>query len=207
MDDKKALFGLIAEKVHNIKSQLVILDRDLAGLYGVSTGRLNETVKRNIKRFDNEDTMFQLSNNEKAEVIANCDNLKGLKFTPQNPYAFTELGVAKLSSVLDSNIAIRVNDQIMRYFIHMRKLELYDNDFKKYVEAKFNLLEEKLKKSDINFEIIFSLLDSYKNHPEIPYKTAGKIGFKKTEDKLKQMKANIKDIKTKGKSKSHTNEL
>ncbi|OGF45997.1 MAG: hypothetical protein A2452_02615 [Candidatus Firestonebacteria bacterium RIFOXYC2_FULL_39_67] len=121
MNDKEALFNLIEEKVFRVRGQLVMLDRDLAGLYGVETKRLNESVRRHIKRFDNEDTMFQLNQQEKTEVVANCDHLKELKYSYQLPYAFTELGIAKLSSILESDIAIRVNDQIMRYFIEARK--------------------------------------------------------------------------------------
>jgi len=193
MNEKEALFSLIGEKVFRIRGQLVILDRDLAGLYGVETRIVNQVVKRNFKRFDNEDTVFQLTQVEYSEssrsqivILNRGQNIKYL------PYAFTELGVAKLSSVLDSEIAIRVNDQIMRYFIQARKLELKNDDFRKYVEANFKLINEKFKKSDISFEVIFSLLDSYQNRQDIPYKTVGKIGFKKTKDDTKQKKMKLK---------------
>ena len=98
-----------------IRNKKVILDLDLAILYGVQTKRLNESVKRNIKRFP-EDFMFQLTTSEKAEVVANCDHLKVLKFSHVLPYAFTEQGIAMLSSVLNSDKAIEVNIQIMRTF-------------------------------------------------------------------------------------------
>lgn len=180
MNEKEALFSLIGEKVFRIRGQLVILDRDLSGLYGVETRILNQSVKRNIKRFDNEDTIFQLTQIEYGEILRSQSVTLGWgKYSKFLPYAFTELGVAKLSSILDSEIAIRVNDQIMRYFIQARKLELKNDDFRKYVEANFKLINEKFKKSDISFEVIFSLLDSYQNRQDIPYKTIGKIGLKK----------------------------
>ncbi|MEW6095037.1 MAG: ORF6N domain-containing protein [bacterium] len=95
-----------------------MLDRDLAELYGVSTKVLNQAVKRNLKRFP-EDFMFRLTNAEKYKVVTNCDHLRVLKFSPQLPFAFTEQGVAMLSSVLNSERAIMVNIQIMRAFINL----------------------------------------------------------------------------------------
>jgi len=117
-----ALFDPISEKVLKIRGQFVILDRDLAGLYGVDTKVLNQAVKRNTERFDY-DFMFQITLAEYEEssrsqfvTLKRGQNIKYL------PYAFTELGISMLSSVLKSEIAIRVNKQIMRYFVHLRKL-------------------------------------------------------------------------------------
>ena len=92
-------------KIFLIRGQKVMLDKDLAELYGVKTKRLNEQVKRNRKRFP-EDFMFQLTKGEKEELIPHCDRLKVLKHSTINPYAFTEQGVAMLSSVLKSDRAI-----------------------------------------------------------------------------------------------------
>lgn len=78
-------------KILFIRDQKVILDSDLAALYGVTTSRLNEQVKRNVERFPS-DFMFQLNSDEKNEVVANCDNLQKLKFSPKLPYVFTEHG-------------------------------------------------------------------------------------------------------------------
>ena len=89
-----------------IRSQKVILDSDLALIYGVPTKRLNEQVKRNRKRFPT-DFMFQLTVEEKAEVVANCDHLTKLKFSPGLPNAFTEHGAVMLASVLNSEMAIK----------------------------------------------------------------------------------------------------
>ena len=96
-----------------------MLDRDLAYLYGVSTKVLNQAVKRNLERFP-DDFMFQLTKEEKDELVTNCDRLKSLKHSSTNPHAFTEQGVSMLSSVLNSNKAkknIRIKDeQRLNYF-------------------------------------------------------------------------------------------
>ena len=97
-----------------------MLDRGLAMLYGVTTKRLNEQVKRNVKRFPS-DFMFQLTKFEKDKVVANCDHLRNLKYSSQFPYVFTEQGVAMLSGVLHSEKAIEVNVAIMRVFVNLRK--------------------------------------------------------------------------------------
>ena len=109
---KNALQLTTQEKIEQIifllRGKKIMIDHDLAGLYGVKTYRLNEQVKRNIKRFP-EDFMFQLTNEEKTELIANCDRFKLLKHSTSLPYAFTEQGIAMLSSVLNSDSAIQVN--------------------------------------------------------------------------------------------------
>ena len=97
-----------------------MLDRDLAGIYRVMTGRLNEAVKRNLSRFPPE-FMFQLSESEMNELIANCDRFKMMKHSPSRMYAFTEQGVAMLSAVLKSDIAIRESIRIMKAFVAMRR--------------------------------------------------------------------------------------
>jgi len=182
MSDKEALFNPIGEKVFKIRGQYVMLDRDLAGLYGVETRRLNEAVKRNIDRFD-DDFMFQLNIGEIDILKSQFATLNLTTLRRALPYVFTEQGIAMLSSVLNNDIAIRVNKQIMRYFVHMRKLEVNNNDFRKYVETNFKLIEQKLKKGDTNFEIIFSLFDSFKKRLELPEKSTRKYGFIKTEEK------------------------
>ena len=106
--------------IFNIRGVQVMIDRDLARLYGVLTSRLNEQVKRNIARFP-ESFRFQLTENERDEVIAKCDNLQSLKFNPSLPYAFTEQGIAQLSSVLHSPIAIETSVKIMNAFVEMRR--------------------------------------------------------------------------------------
>ncbi len=109
----------IEEMIFTIRGVQVMLDRDLAQLYGVSTSRLNQQVNRNIARFP-EAFRFQLTTEERDKVIAICNNLQSLKFNPSLPYVFTEQGIAQLSSVLHSPIAIEVSVKIMNAFVVMR---------------------------------------------------------------------------------------
>jgi hypothetical protein len=112
---------LIMNKILIVRGVKVMIDSDLADLYGVPTKRFNEQVKRNIKRFP-EDFMFRLTEQEKQEVVANCDHLKRLRFSPNLPYVFTEHGAVMLASILNSDRAIIVNIQIVRVFTRMRHL-------------------------------------------------------------------------------------
>lgn len=143
-----------------------MLDSDLALLYGVQTKRLNEQVRRNKKRFP-EDFMFQLTNKEKEGVVANCDHLKFLKFSPHLPLAFTEQGVAMLSGVLNSDRAIAVNIQIMRAFTQLRRMFLTNVNIRRKIE-------EMERKYDKQFQIVFNAL---KKLFEEPPKPKGKLGF------------------------------
>ena len=160
--------GVITNKIFVIRGKRVMLDSDLATLYGVRTKRLNEQVKRNRKRFP-EDFMFQLTSKEKEEVVAICDHLKVLRFSPQLPYVFTEQGVAMLSGVLNSDRAILVNIQIMRAFVNLRRLGLTYAGLKRKIEA----ME---KKYDAQFKIVF---DAFKKLLEAPpAKPKPPIGFR-----------------------------
>lgn len=103
----------IQQTILVIRGHKVMLDADLAKLYGVTTGRLNEQVKRNRKRFPS-DFMFQLTSDEKLEVIANCDHLKKLKFSPVPPNAFTEHGAIMVASVLNTTRAKECNETSTR---------------------------------------------------------------------------------------------
>ena len=100
--DRSVSIDKIEGRIFQIRGKRVMLDIDLAGLYGVPTKALNQAVKRNIKRFP-DDFMFALTAHEKDDVVTNCDHLKNLKFSPYLPYAFTQEGVAMLSSVLQSS--------------------------------------------------------------------------------------------------------
>jgi len=115
---------VIQSKIFEIRGSKVMLDRDLAGMYGVETKVLNQAVKRNIDRFPS-DFMFQLNENEfqdwKSQIVTSNSTKMGLR---KRPYAFTELGVAMLSSVLNSDIAIEINMSIMRAFIAIRQFVL-----------------------------------------------------------------------------------
>lgn len=119
---------VIQNKIYEIRGQKVMIDRDLAEMYGVQTKALNQAVKRNIERFP-EDFMFQLTTEEmqnwKSQIVTTNSIKMGLR---RNPYAFTELGVAMLSSVLTSKIAIQVNIGIMRAFVAVRQYLLSANN-------------------------------------------------------------------------------
>jgi hypothetical protein len=138
-----------------------MLDSDLAGLYGVKTRVLNQAVRRNIRRFP-DDFMFQLNEKEKYQVVTNCDHLARLKYSASLPYAFTEQGVAMLSSVLRSRRAIEINIAIMRVFVHLREI-LADNA----------ALRKKLEEHDEKIKYIFSLLGQMLQEPEKPKKRIG----------------------------------
>jgi hypothetical protein len=107
--------------IQTIRSQKVILDADLARIYGVSTKRLNEQFRRNLGRFP-ADFAFQLTEAEKAEVVANCDHLRQLKFSHVLPWAFTENGAIMAASILNSPEAVRLSVFVVRAFVKMREL-------------------------------------------------------------------------------------
>lgn len=107
--------------IHEIRGVQVMLDRDLAGLYGVPTKVLNQAVKRNAERFPDR-FMFRLAESEMNELVTNCDRFEKLKHSSAAMCAFTEQGIAMLSSVLRSAIAIQVSIQIMDAFVAMRRV-------------------------------------------------------------------------------------
>jgi len=156
---------IIEGKILFIRGKKVMLDRDLAQLYGVTTGNLNKAVNRNIGRFP-EDFMFQLT----------AEEFKNLKFhfgisswggTRKLPRVFTENGVAMLSSVLNSRRAIHVNIQIMRTFTRLREMLMTHKDLKQKIE-------EMEKKYDYQFKIVFDAIKQLLRTPEKPKK---RIGF------------------------------
>lgn len=166
---------VIENKIFLIRGKKVMLDTDLARLYEVPTKRLNEQVKRNRRRFP-EDFMFQLAMSERDELVANCDRLVKLKHSTSMPYAFTEQGVAMLSSVLNSERAINVNIQIMRTFTRLRELIFTHKDIQRKIE-------EMEKKYDQQFQVVFAAIKKLlepppKPPPEPPPKAKGPIGFR-----------------------------
>ncbi len=124
-----------------IRNQKVILDADLASIYGVPTKRLNEQVKRNADRFP-VDFIFQLNPAEKSEVVANCDHLKRLKFSKSLPYGFTEHGAIMAATILNSPEAVKMSVFLVRAFIRMREqLAANAEFFKRLAEIDKTLLE------------------------------------------------------------------
>ena len=157
----------VEEKIYTIRGKQVMLDKDLAQLYGVETKRLNEQVRRNMERFP-EDFMFQLTMEECSRSQIATLNIKQGKNLKYLPYAFTENGIAMLSSVLRSEAAIAANIKIMRTFTGMRRtIARYDNLLDKIetIERGQWKMQEHLAENDKKFEIIFNKIDGNEISP------------------------------------------
>jgi len=167
----------IESRIMVIREQSVILDRDLAELYGVETRVLNQAVRRNIKRFP-DDFMFQLNKKEKRELITNCDRFQTLKHSTVMPYAFTENGVAMLSSVLNSERAIEINIQIMRVFNRFKRMYFAYDELKKMIhDLEQRQREDKRALSD-EIKDLSQILFLEVNRLEKLMKPRKQIGFK-----------------------------
>jgi hypothetical protein len=153
-----------------VRGQKVMLDRDLAELYGVTTGNLNKAVKRNLDRFP-PDFMFQLKQEEYESLRFQFGILKKGQHSKYLPYAFTEQGVAMLSSVLRSKRAVHVNIEIMRAFVRLRQFL----SAHKELEQK---LEEMEMKYDEQFQVVFEAIRQLMTPPDPPRK---RIGFEAKE--------------------------
>jgi len=158
----------ISGKIYLIRDQKVMLDRDLAELYEVETKQLKRAVKRNIDRFP-KDFMFELTKNEleswRYQFGTSKGEIKGLRY---KPLAFTEQGVAMLSSVLRSKRAIHVNIQIMRAFNQLRKMIASHEDLK-------HKIEDMEKKYDKQFRIVFETITQLIDEDQKPKKKIGYI--------------------------------
>jgi hypothetical protein len=167
---------LIINKIILLRDQKVLIDRDLAELYGVETRTLNQAVKRNIKRFP-EDFMFQMTKEEmeiwKSQIVMSDNDRMGLR---KPPFVFTEQGVAMLSSVLNSDRAILVNIQIMRVFTRMRALL----ESHKEILLKLESIEKKDIEQDEKILLIFEYLKQLEQakQEETIFKERKRIGFK-----------------------------
>jgi len=167
---------IIERKIYLIRSQKVMLDSDLAKLYGVQIKRFNEQVRRNLKRFP-ADFMFQLNKEEADSLRSQIATLKIGRGEHRKylPYAFTENGVAMLSSVLNSERAIEVNIQIMRTFTKLREMLLTHKDLQRKIEDLEN-------KYDAQFKVVFDAIRQLMTPPE-PKKR--KIGFEVSESRAR----------------------
>jgi hypothetical protein len=165
---------LVERKIFLIRGRRVMLDRDLAELYGVETRVLNQAVKRNLNRFP-EDFMFQLTQAEmenwKSQIVISNKDKMGLR---KAPYAFTENGVAMLSSVLGSERAVEVNIQIMRTFTRLREMLLTHKDLQRKIE-------DMEKKYDHQFKIVFDAIKQLLTYEEPKKKMP--IGFRGKREK------------------------
>jgi hypothetical protein len=160
---------VVVSKIFLLRGQRVMLDADLAELYGVTTKRLNEQVKRNVDRFP-EDFMFQLNAEEKVEVVANCDHLGRLRYSSSLPYAFTEHGDLMLGNVLKSPRAVEVSLLVVRAFVQIREMLSAHKD----ISAKLDQLERKLSSHD---QAIAGVIDAIRQLMAPPVPARRGIGF------------------------------
>ncbi|WP_035058390.1 ORF6N domain-containing protein [Desulfuromonas sp. TF] len=140
----------IEKSILFLRGQKVMLDSDLADLYGVTTKRLNEQVRRNAERFP-QDFLFRLNAEEKEEVVANCDHLAKLKFSPVLPYAFTEHGAIMAASVLNTPRAVEVSVYVVRAFVKLREMITSNTE----IARRLDELEQKY---DAQFRVVFDAI-------------------------------------------------
>ncbi|OVE77840.1 hypothetical protein BVX98_01755 [bacterium F11] len=151
----------VQSRILLLRGQKVIVDADLALLYGVSTKRLNEQVKRNLPRFP-DDFLIQLTSQEKEEVVANCDHLQNLKFSSGLPYAFTEHGALMVSSILNTHKAIEMGIFIIRAFVSLREFLLNHQK----LAYKLAESEMRIENHDQNIQSLWSAIEELKREPE-----------------------------------------
>lgn len=150
-----------------VRGRRVMIDADLAALYGVPTRRLNEQVRRNAERFP-PDFCFRLSRAEKAEVVANCDHLAGLKFSPSLPHAFTEHGAIMAAHVLNSPRAVQASVHVVRAFVRLREVLASHR-------ALVARVDEPEARYDGQFKVVFDAIRRLMAPPEA--KPQRRIGF------------------------------
>ena len=162
-----------------IRGEKVMLDLDLATIYGMTTKVLNQAVKRNASRFPS-DFMFQLTESEKAEVVTNCDHLARLKFSPYLPFAFTEHGALMLANVLNSESAVNTSVMVVRAFVKLRQMLGTNAELSRKLDA----ME---KKYDAQFKVVFDAIRQLMSPSAKPKR---EIGFhvKYDDDKPKAKK-------------------
>ena len=162
--------GRIEQRILLVRGQRVILDADLALLYGVTTKRLNEQVKRNRARFPS-DFLFKLSQKEKAEVVAICDHLERIKFSPVLPFAFTEHGAIMVASILNTRRAMEVSVYVVRAFVRLRGIMMSNKE----LAGKLVELEQRISGHDRHIQDLFKAIRALMM-PE--RKRTRKIGFR-----------------------------
>ncbi|MCL5030474.1 MAG: ORF6N domain-containing protein [Bacteroidetes bacterium] len=167
---------VIENKIYLIRGQKVMIDRDLADLYGVNTKSLNQAVKRNSKRFP-ADFMFVLNKDEKNELVTNCDRFKTLKHSTSLPCAFTEHGAIMLASILNSQRAVEASVYVVRAFVRLREIL----STHKELAQKLKELELKIETHD---EQITSIIAAINQLLEPPPELKRKMGFQVKEKKV-----------------------
>jgi hypothetical protein len=164
---------VIMDKIYFIRKHKIMLDKDLAELYGVETKVFNQAVKRNLKRFP-ADFMFELTQNEfnslRSQIVTSNTGRGGTRYLPM---VFTEQGVAMLASILNSDKAISINIQIVRVFTRIRKMLIDNAELRLAIEE----IKEKTSNNTKNIELVFQYLDELLEKKENP-KPRKQIGFK-----------------------------
>ena len=164
----------IIQRIHEIRGVRVMLDFDLAEMYGTETKVLKQSVKRNMKRFP-KDFMFELTKNEWNELVTNCDQIpKSMKHSYVPSFAFTEQGIAMLSGLLNSDIAINTNIVVMRAFVAVRQYALNYAELNQKIEK----LTTRLDNNDMKTNEIFELLNELLEHKKELEKPTNPIGFR-----------------------------
>jgi hypothetical protein len=176
MTSKRTLVRVedIQQRILLIRDEKVVLDADLAEFYCVSTKRLNEQVKRNKRRFP-DDFAFRLTKKEKSEVVAKCDHLFKLKYSPISPYAFTEHGALMAASILSTRQAVEMSVFVIRAFIAMRRVILEHKE----LANRLILLEHHLKDHDSKILELVTAISHLMAPSEVPRKR--RIGFRREE--------------------------
>lgn len=172
-----AQIGRIEGRILMIRQQRVIIDADLAELYGTSTKSLNQAVRRNRDRFPG-DFVFQLTDKEKAEVVTVCDHLKKLRFSSTLPYAFTEHGAIMAASMLNTPLAVEVSVYVVRAFVRLREILATNTELARKLERlehKLELHAGKLTTHDEAISAVLSAIRELMTPPEPPKKR--RIGF------------------------------
>ena len=155
----------IERRIMLVRGHKVMLDADLAELYGVKTKALNQAVKRNPDRFP-PDFAFRLTRDEKEEVVTNCDHLRKLKFSSTLPSAFTEHGALMLASVLNSDRAVEVSVFVVRAFVKLREMLASNQE----LARRLGQMEQKY---DARFKIVFDAIRELMKPPEKPRRAIG----------------------------------
>ena len=170
---------VVMSKIYLIRGQKVMLDVDLAELYGVETKRLKEQVRRNKERFP-EDFMFELTTEEIKQLKASFGQTRRGEHSKYPPFAFTEHGVLMLSSVLNSDRSIKVNIQVMRIYVRIREMMILNKDVVHQLEN----IQNKLTEHDNQIMVIFEYLNQFEQskQQESEHKERAMIGFKTGKD-------------------------
>jgi hypothetical protein len=181
MQKSQVVRKIVDSKILTIRTQRVMIDRDLAEVYGVTTKALNQAVKRNIGRFP-KDFCFRLKIRERDEVVTNCDHLASLKFSAALPFAFTEHGAIMAATVLNSTLAVDMSVFVVRAFVRFRELARNNDE----IAQRLSALERRVAGHDDDLSEMFVALRALLRPPEKPRR---RIGFASKERDVKEVRA------------------